>query len=139
MDHQVDVHIPKEIALDVINDIMADQDILLRRDLAVYRSKAAARPIVVYIQVVQAQNTVVAQDLLVNTLHQFFGRRDPQQRIAGFHNQLHAADHNQKRHNQAHPAIQIIAGQPGDPHANQNGNRAEYVVAAVRRRRLQCG
>ena len=131
VDDKLNAHVPLEVPLDVVDDVVADQDVLLGGHLAVDRGKALALAVVVDGQIVDAENARVGEDFLVDSPHQGGVGGGAQQGVARLHNQLDAGHHNEHRHGQAQKAVQVHAGKAGDKGPQQHHRGGNGVVAAV--------
>ena len=121
MDHHLNPHVALEIMFNRVDNIVAHHDILRRRDLTVHRRKAAARPVIMHHQIVQADDPIIRQNLFINIIHQLFIRGHAQQRIRRFFYQIDPCNDNQHRHHNAHITIQVEACQLCDHRAQQDG------------------
>ena len=129
-DH-VDTEVTAEIALDVIDEIVADENVIFGIDLTMGRGKTAAHAVIVHSKVMHADDAGVREHFLGNGLYEFALRRLAEERIRGADCKLHAGEHDKQRNRRAHVAVQIHAGEHGDDGAEQHDACGDDIVAAV--------
>ena len=106
VDDQMDAQLGFKIPLNVVNNVVADQDVPLRGHLAVDGGKALALSIVVHRQIVDAEDALVREDFLIDLLHQLRVGGHTQQGVPCLHNELHAGDDDKNCHCQAQNTVQ---------------------------------
>ena len=90
MDHQVNPQISLKVSLDVVDYVVALQNIPLCRNLTVNRCEALALTIIVDSQIMDAENSIVRENLFIDRLHQTGIGGHTQKGIRCLHNELHA-------------------------------------------------
>lgn len=74
MNHQIDVHLCADLTLDVVDDVVAGDDVAVGRNFGVYRGKDTSRTIIMDLKVVDADDTLVGGDAFCQLLHHLVGR-----------------------------------------------------------------
>ena len=131
VDHQLDAVAVQALPLDVIDDLVAEEGVLLPVHLHMDAGEALAGAVVVDHQVMVAQNFGAVLDVVHNQLPQGRIRRLAQQGRHRILRQLCAADQDENRHRQAHPAVHIPAGEMLDHRGDQHGGSGQHIVTAV--------
>ncbi len=136
VNHQMDPLLGQDVPLDGVDDVVAHQNVLLRRNLGVDRGKAPPRPVAVNHQVVAVQYPWVGADKGLNLRHQLLGRGLPQQLVHSLADNLHPGTEDKQRHQ--HPHIPI--GGEGQHRSQQGGKKhpagGQHIGKAIRRRRF---
>ena len=120
VNHQIDVHLCADLTLDVVDDVVAGDDVAVGRNFGVYRGKDTSRTIIMDLKVVDADDTLVGGDAFCQFLHHLWVGRLSQQRVAGFDDQFDAGDGDEDCHRHTHPAVHRDGGQVVDHRADED-------------------
>ena len=131
VNHQIDVHLCADLTLDVVDDVVAGDDVAVGRNFGVYRGKDTSRTIIMDLKVVDADDTLVGGDAFCQLLHHLWVGRLSQQRVAGFDDQFDAGDGDKDCHRHTHPAVHRDGGQVVDHRADEDCTGGIDVVEAV--------
>ena len=139
MNHKVNLHVPLDLALDVVDAFMRRQRVEAVVHLGVGAGKAAAGAVVVDDQVVDAEDVLVARNFLRQLMHQRLIRRLAEQRVDGVARDADARPEDQQRNAKAHIAVHTQPRKVADQAAEQDRCRGDRVVAAVGSGGGECG
>ena len=131
MDHQLDPLLPKDVPFDVVNDLMAGQDALLRRHLGVDGGEAPPRAVAVDDQVVAVQNPVIGADKGGDLGHQLPVRGLPQKLVHGLADDVHPGAEDEQGHQDTHKAVWGEGQEGGRQGGKKDRPGSQHIGEAV--------
>lgn len=102
-------------------------------DLGMDAGKAAARPVVMHHEIVEAENVHMRGHKIRDGAHKRFIRLRAQQRVDGVLHYADARPQNKQRHQKPSPAVDHQPRQPPDHAGKQHRAGRDHVAAAVGR------
>lgn len=124
----------RQAPFQIVDDFVAGHGVLPFVHFHMDAGEALAGAVIMNHQVVKSQNFRVRADQIFDFFLQFRTGGLPQQGRDRFFCQVHAAVENEQRHQKAHDAVGLEAGDGLDAPGQQHGGSGDHVVAAVRRR-----
>ena len=107
VDDKVHPQLPQGVALDIVEDVVAQQRVLAAVHLGMHAGKALAGTVIVHHEVMDAEDLLMRQDEPGDGLHQLLARRLAKQRADGILRRGPAGPEDEQRHKQADPAVHL--------------------------------
>ena len=131
VDDEINVQLPLCLPFDLVQNLMGNKRVDAVVDLGVDAGKAAARPVIMHHEIVEAENVHVRGHKTRDGAHKRFIRLRAQQRVDGVLHYADARPQNKQRHQKPSPAVDHQPRQPPDHAGKQHRAGRDHVAAAV--------
>ena len=111
VDDKIDSHLCTDLTFDIINDIMADQNVNIGRNFCMNRCKGVSRAIAVNLEVMHSDNAVVGGNTLTDFTNELRVWSLTKQRITCFDDKFDARNSDEDSNSHTHPSINWNGGE----------------------------